>query len=233
VFATIVTLAIGATVIFSSPRVPISDLKTSDTVTRNGLSAGALVDRPETAFTPISVAVTAPAGLSESLLERIFAEAAAIWEPVGITFDWHPIASTETPRGWRLSLTIENQNGRLVEWRAPLGWLSFAADSPDCWIHLSQPSAEELVHRTPTALDIMFSVHERLVGRALGRAFSHELGHYVLKSKAHTPRGLMRATWPSEQLLSVDRGGFELSPEQQEAARHWIRQVPLTCHLQL
>jgi len=46
-------------------------------------------------------------------------------------------------------------------------------------------------------------MHERLIGRALGRAFSHELGHYILKSKGHTSQGLMRATWPSEQLLST------------------------------
>ena len=183
--------------------------------------------------TPISVAVTAPARLSESLLQRIFAEAEAIWEPVGITFDWHPVVSTERPREWQLALTIENPHDRLAEWQAPLGWISFAARTPDCRIHLSQASAEELVRRTPTALDIMFSAHERLIGRALGRAFSHELGHYILQSKEHTPQGLMRATWPSEQLLSVDRSGFELSREQREAATRRIQHMQLTCDRQL
>lgn len=180
-------------------------------------------------LTPISVAVTAPAGLSESLLQRIFAEAEAVWEPVGITFDWHPIVSSERSREWQLALTIENSYDRLAERQAPLGWISFAAGTPGCRIHLSQASAEELIRRTPTALDIMFSAHERLIGRALGRAFSHELGHYILKSKGHSPQGLMRATWPSEQLLSVDRSGFELSREQQEAAIRRIQHIQLTC----
>jgi hypothetical protein len=102
---------------------------------------------------PIPVAVTAPARPSKSLLQRIFAEAEAIWEPVGITFDWHPVVSTERPREWQLALTIENPHDRLAEWQAPLGWISFAARTPDCRIHLSQPSAEELVRSTPTALD--------------------------------------------------------------------------------
>jgi hypothetical protein len=181
--------------------------------------------------TSISVGVTAPAGLSESLLRRIFAEAEAIWEPVGITFDWHPVEATETPR--QLALTIENPHNRPADWQAPLGWISFAAESPDCRIHLSQASAEELVRRTPTALDIMFSAHERLLGRALGRAFSHELGHYILKSKEHTSQGLMRATWPSEQLLSVDRSRFELTREQREAATRWLRCIHLTCDQRL
>jgi hypothetical protein len=188
---------------------------------------------PDATSTPISVAVTAPAGLSESLLDRIFVEAEAIWEPVGITFDWHPIALRKTPRDWQLALTIENPHDRLAESQAPLGWISFAAGTPGCRIYLSQASAEELVRRTPTALDIMFSAHERLIGRALGRAFSHELGHYILKSKGHTPQGLMRATWPSEQLLSVDRSGFELSREQREAAIRRIQHIQLTCDQQL
>ena len=184
----------------------------------------ALVAVAVAASTPMSVAVTAPAGMNESLLRRIFVEAEAIWKPVGITFDWHLLASTETPRPWQLALTIENPHDRLSAWQEPLGWISFASGSPDCRIHLSQASAEELVRDTPTALDIMFSVHERLIGRALGRAFSHELGHYILKSKGHTSQGLMRATWPSEQLLSTDRSGFELSPEQREiATRHLLQ----------
>jgi hypothetical protein len=162
--------------------------------------------------------------MNESLLRRIFVEAEAIWKPVGITFDWHLLASTETPRPWQLALTIENPHDRLSEWQEPLGWISFASGSPDCRIHLSQASAEELVRDTPTALDIMFSVHERLIGRALGRAFSHELGHYILKSKGHTSQGLMRATWPSEQLLSADRSGFELSREQREIATRYLLQ---------
>jgi hypothetical protein len=32
----------------------------------------------------------------------------------------------------------------------------------------------------------------RVIGRVLGRAVAHELGHYLLASSGHTPRGLMR-----------------------------------------
>lgn len=180
---------------------------------------------------PISVAVTAPSGLSESLLQRVFAEAEAIWEPVGISFDWHPVASTQT-RGWQLAVTIENPHDQLAESQLRLGWISFAAVTPDWRIHLSQANAEELVRRTPGALDVTFGAHERLIGRALGRAFSHELGHYLLNSKGHSPQGLMRAIWPSTQLLSVDRSGFELSTDQQEAAALSLQQMRLTCHQQ-
>jgi hypothetical protein len=81
VLAAIVTLVIGAAVVA---------FPASGAVARNGPSMGC---RDATSRS-ISVAVSAPAGLSESLLNRIFAEAEAIWKPVGITFDWHPIVST-------------------------------------------------------------------------------------------------------------------------------------------
>ena len=166
--------------------------------------------------TPISIAVVAPADLSESLLGGIFAEAASIWEPAGITFEWQRVASADAGRKSQLTVTIENPRDEHATLEAPLGWISFVAGTPDRWIHLSQASAEELIRRTPTALDTTLGAHERLVGRALGRAFAHELGHYLLKSKAHTPLGLMRAKWPSEQFLSVGRRGFELPPDLRE-----------------
>ena len=178
------------------------------------------------ALTPIAIAVAAPADLSPSLLDRIFGEAEAIWEPAGVTFEWHRMASTEGRRDSQLTVTIESPRDSIHGLEAPLGWISFVAGAPDRWIHLSQASVEELIRRTPTALDTTLGAHERLIGRALGRAFAHELGHYLLKSKAHTPLGLMRAKWPSEQFLSVGRKGFELPPDLRNAAtspfRRWL-----------
>ena len=83
-----------------------------------------------------------------------------------------------------------------------------------------EANAEALIRRTPGVTDATIAGHEILIARALGRALSHELGHYLLKSRVHTPHGLMRATWPSDELLSNDRRGFELTAEQRAAAEH-------------
>jgi hypothetical protein len=122
------------------------------------------------------------------------------------------------------SKRFRQSGSRLPTWRAPLGWIGFEGGTPDRSIHLSQAAAEELIHRTPSALDTTIGTHETLLGRALGRALSHELGHYLLQSKAHTPRGLMRADWPSEDFLSVNRSGFQLTHEQLDAAARLLRQ---------
>ena len=49
---------------------------------------------------------------------------------------------------------------------------------------------------------------DTLVGRALGRVLAHEIGHYLLASRVHTPDGLMRAAFGGDELLRPGRGGF-------------------------
>lgn len=48
------------------------------------------------------------------------------------------------------------------------------------------------------------------VGTLLGAAISHELGHVLMRSQEHSPAGLMKARWGSEEyrLLSCNRLNF-------------------------
>ena len=55
------------------------------------------------------------------------------------------------------------------------------------------------------------SLREELLGRALGRVLAHEIGHYLLVWRAHTPDGLMRAAFRGEVLIQPGRRAFELS----------------------
>jgi hypothetical protein len=47
---------------------------------------------------------------------------------------------------------------------------------------------------------------ERLLPRALGRALAHELGHYLLARRAHSPTGLMREAFRPEDLADQGEG---------------------------
>jgi hypothetical protein len=212
----------GAAVVFASPRKPIQDRRDCLSVVWDDPSAPTAGGAGRSPSAAISIAVVAPSGVSESLLQRIFEEAQAIWEPIGVALDWR-ISSKETARESQLAVMLDPTHDRSPTWRAPLGWIGFEGGTPDRSIHLSQAAAEELIRRTPSALDATLGTHEILVGRALGRALSHELGHYLLQSKAHTPRGLMRADWPSEEFLSVNRSGFQLTHEQLDAAARQLR----------
>jgi hypothetical protein len=52
---------------------------------------------------------------------------------------------------------------------------------------------------------------ELLFGRALGRALAHEIGHDLLRSRAHSEHRLMRGQQRSCDLVAPDRRGFGLS----------------------
>lgn len=171
----------------------------------------------------LTIAVFSPPDVTASLVDRIFAEATAIWTPAGISLDWHRVSPVDVVRTWQLDVTIDDGSRRVVTDHA-LGWVFFTPDGPETSIHLSRVNAEASVLRTAGVDDTSALTHEVLVGRALGRALAHELGHYLLKSKEHSPGGLMRASWRSEEFLAVGRSGFELTAEQREIAAHFVQE---------
>jgi hypothetical protein len=53
-------------------------------------------------------------------------------------------------------------------------------------------------------------VRETFVVHALGRSIAHEIGHYLLQSTVHQPRGLMRARFTVEQLMDETSERYQL-----------------------
>jgi hypothetical protein len=54
---------------------------------------------------------------------------------------------------------------------------------------------------------------DALVGRVLGRALAHELGHYLLRMPGHSASGLMRAQPPAAALVDEESRPFKLAAE--------------------
>ena len=198
------------------------------------ISSGGAAERPDMKRKPalggrevlvsIPVDVFAPSDTRDSFVNHICAEMAAIWRRAGMTFDCHRVTSQgrAATRPGRLNVTIDDSRKG-----AALGWVRFRDDNPDLSIHLSRAGAEDLLLRTGDVGDTGGWTHEMLIERALGRTLSHELGHYLLKSKAHTSHGLMRANWPSREVFAMQREGFELTAEEREAAARRLRQSTL------
>jgi hypothetical protein len=176
----------------------------------------------EASVGPTAVAIVAPRDVTDSLVNRICAETEAIWAPAGFAFEWKRDASKNEAHRLVIEVTIDDR-------RAPagrdgaLGWLTFTGDGPDHFIHLSRASAESLLRGTPGLNDATLASHEALMGRALGRALAHELGHYILRTKLHTPRGLMRKVWTGGQTFALSRNGFELTPQELARAAAYLR----------
>ena len=164
----------------------------------------------------VPIAVFAPTDVSDSLVNRICAEAAAIWESAGIGIECYRVRAEAEARDWPLDITIDDRRAS-AEPGGALGWITFTANRPDRSIHLSRACANDLTRATPRLLDGTVASHETLIARALGRAMAHELGHYLLQSKAHTSRGLMRRIWSLDDSFAVSRTRFELTVEQRAA----------------
>jgi hypothetical protein len=179
---------------------------------------------------PLRIAVLAPGDVTDSLLTHVCGEATTIWAPAGIALECHRIGSAAEAGTWPLAVTIDDHSSNLVP-AGTLGWITFTANRPDRLIHLSRARAEDLLCDSPGLNDPTVASHETLIGRALGRGLAHELGHYLLRTRAHTSRGLMRPAWTSDDSFALTRVGLELTPEQREAAFGYLaskEQAPAT-----
>jgi hypothetical protein len=54
-------------------------------------------------------------------------------------------------------------------------------------------------------------MHDRILGRMLGRALAHEMGHFLLRKQGHSSTGLMKAQQPVPDLMREDRNCCILS----------------------
>jgi hypothetical protein len=195
------------------------------------------------AIPPMIINVTSDAAaLSPALVKRILAETDAIWRSSGVTFVWRRAARVVVPYARAsetgpyvpntLRLTIGENRGVAHDARTPLGWILFDdLTEPQQEIYLSHANAVTMMDRAPGVIGIVSQMpivqRETLLARAMGRALAHELGHYLLASKLHTQRGLMKATLTAVELFMPDQSAFRIDQAQRVAVTARLRGDPL------
>jgi hypothetical protein len=163
---------------------------------------------------PIHISLTFTSDVSPSLVRRLLDEANAVWRPSGVTFAWDTESrGTAAPALW---IVVDDERGTAPGGLPPLGWILFDGQGiPGRMIHLSYANAVALLNESPEMGDrasMPIAQRETYLGRAMGRALAHELGHYLLASKAHTATGLMRGTLTATELFASERSRFEMTP---------------------
>jgi len=103
-----------------------------------------------------------------------------------------------------------------------LGWIRFdAPDQPEQELHVSYANARALLEAAAPVVGGVSAMpmlqRETYMARAMGRALAHELGHYLLASKAHTARGLMQTQRSASELFAPARTRFEIDATQKQA----------------
>ena len=64
--------------------------------------------------------------------------------------------------------------------------------------------------------------------QVLGHAIAHEIGHILLGSNSHGPRGLMKAKWGSEDIKRAGKGDLLFTPEQAQVIQHNLAKLART-----
>ena len=163
------------------------------------------------------IGVTVAADISPTLIPHVLDEAADIWRAAGFVIVWQRENGLAV-RPPALRVWIGGARGTQTSESLALGWIMFDDDgAPARNIYVSHANAEALLRslKDMSATDRMpRAERETLLGRAMGRALAHELGHFLLASKAHTPKGLMRARRTSSEFFSRERIRFDVNPEQ-------------------
>jgi len=152
-------------------------------------------------------------GPSRTLEVPALKEATLIWAAYGVDVSALGARGCESIDDVRLTVTLANRPDPGVA-AASLGSIRFQDGVPEPAIVLYPPVLAALVTATPFGtflLDSPGAVRDLVLGRALGRALAHEIGHFLLRSQQHSAKGLMRAYQPTADLVDPSRHRFELS----------------------
>jgi hypothetical protein len=155
------------------------------------------------------ISISTTAEISPTLVDHVVDETNAIWRPAGVTL---VAERTPAPSSGRLGVVIGSRRGAALANEAPMGWIEFSDGQPQPQLYLSFTNAVVLLEaaRGPMESSLHMPVLERetYLGRALGRALAHELGHYLLASKAHTAHGLMKANFTAAEFFATNTRQF-------------------------
>ena len=140
-------------------------------------------------------------------------EVRGIWAAYGV--DVRATGPGESGRDGAIRLAVVLVERSYEPATQALGSIRFFGDVPDHNITIYFSAIAALVstfrisghpdYEWPTAL------RDATLGRVLGRALAHEIGHFLLRSRTHSPRGLMQLSQALTDLVSLDRRPFTLS----------------------
>ena len=177
------------------------------------------------------IAISSPADVSPTLVDHVFDETNAIWNKAGVTLvrqlgdeaSGAPLAA--------LDIVIGHQRGSIDGPNAALGWIEFDDGQPQAGLYLSYENALTLLESARGVVGLVSQMpileRETYLGRALGRALAHEIGHYLLAAKTHTASGLMKANFTAAELFMPEKRQFAISNAQGTIARAHVDRMPL------
>lgn len=164
-------------------------------------------------------------GMDTELLARVRKEVDAIWRQYAIDIVWEERWTPDQPKPdlWvqfvDVALRSKGHDGALA-----IAWIPFANGMPLPFARVSKPNAMALL-QTRSWFDgrplsiASEDLQRQALGRIIGRALAHEIGHFLLAASAHATNGLMRAVLDPEQVVNPGTEHFKLRGRDVRALR--------------
>jgi hypothetical protein len=164
-------------------------------------------------------------GMDADVLALVRAEVDAIWRQYAIDIVWEErwTPGKPAPDLWVQYVDIILPS-KSVRGSSAVAWIPFSNGQPLPYVRVSKPVAAALL-KTRSWFDgrpitsATEDVRRQALGRIIGRAIAHEVGHFLLSSPVHASRGLMRAALDPQHMVNPGTGHFKLEGDDVRALR--------------
>jgi hypothetical protein len=145
-------------------------------------------------------------------IDQMQRETLRIWSSLDVHIVWIDSRYRDSSHlNGRLTVFLEEGEPPLAQDSAVLASLSQPTEScgpglAHVWVRNVRSYADQLVVPGRSLRSLPIALADLLLGRALGRALAHEIGHYLLGTARHSPHGLMRAQLQPWELIDAAGG---------------------------
>jgi hypothetical protein len=132
-----------------------------------------------------------------------------VWEPV-----WKPEDNRPQPDLW-VQFVDHVTRSKTAHGAPAVAWIPFAGGVPLHFVRVSRPAATALLGTRSwfdgrSLSSATQELQQLVLGRIIGRALAHEIGHFLLASPKHAEHGLMKAVIDPEHLVRPGTNYFTL-----------------------
>jgi hypothetical protein len=152
----------------------------------------------------------------------VIREIRALWQPYA-DIDFADVVAAVEPGHDELRLVVD-ESARSNATARSLAWIKFTATGqPADLVTVSIGEARNLMNegrwRDQPMAQLPEVERQQFMTRSLARSAAHEIGHYLLRSSAHSRTGLMRGRLTVADIMGNDLRVFRLEPSQIDALR--------------
>jgi hypothetical protein len=175
---------------------------------------------PDAPAFPLHLALSTTNDLPAAARASLVSEADSIWRREGVRLQWTEDAEPLSSPTARLKVIV--LGAKTIRGDEVWALAELITDASGRALVMTSTSAATRVVKSAGHRDEPSHAADRRLGMVLGRAIAHEIGHYLLGTRDHARRGLMRAFIDAREFADLRGGRFFLDA----AASRWIRQLP-------